>query len=188
MKEFEINKIERQTLINICRLTLLELFDLPIHSNHKIDEITPALMEANGAFVSLYNNGKLRGCIGRFNSQKPLVDTVKELVRSSALNDYRFNPVLQEEVSELEIEISVLSPLEKISSIDEITLGKHGIYIKKGNCSGTFLPQVALKTNWNREEFVGHCSRDKAGLGWYGWKDADLFRYEAIIINETEAE
>ncbi|MCU0680124.1 MAG: AMMECR1 family protein [Planctomycetes bacterium] len=84
----------------------------------------------------------------------------------------------------MKLEISVLSPLRKIDSVDEIVLGKHGIYIKSGINSGTFLPQVASKTGWNLEEFLGRCSRDKAGIGWDGWKDADIFIYEAIILRE----
>jgi len=86
----------------------------------------------------------------------------------------------------MSIEVSVLSPLRKIQSIDEIELGRHGIYIKSGYNTGTFLPQVADKTGWSVKEFVGRCSRDKAGLGWDGWKTAELFIYEAIIIKEAD--
>jgi hypothetical protein len=94
--------------------------------------------------------------------------------------------VLSTELKNIEIEISVLTPLKKISSIDEIEMGKHGIWIKKGYRSGTFLPQVATETGWSKEEFLGHCARDKAGIGWEGWKDAELFTYEANVFNESE--
>ncbi len=67
-------------------------------------------------------------------------------------------------------------------ALDEFELHRHGIYIRKGSRSGTFLPQVADEVNWTKEEFVGHCSRDKAGLGWNGWRDAELYVYEAIIF------
>ena len=80
----------------------------------------------------------------------------------------------------------LLSPMKKINSIDEIVLGKHGIYIKKGYFSGTFLPQVATETGWSKEDFLGHCARDKAGIGWNGWKDADLYIYEAEVFSEKE--
>ncbi len=86
----------------------------------------------------------------------------------------------------MDIEISVLTPLKEISDIDELELGKDGIYIKKDSRSGTFLPQVAESTGWSKEEFLGHCSRDKAGLGWDGWKEANLFTYQAIIFSEKE--
>jgi uncharacterized protein (TIGR00296 family) len=105
---------------------------------------------------------------------------------ASATQDYRFTPVVSDEISNLEIEISVLTPLKKIKSIDEIVLGKHGIYIKKGLRSGTFLPQVANTPGWTLDDFLGHCAQDKAGIGWYGWKDAELYTYEAIVFEEHE--
>ncbi|HRR06883.1 MAG TPA: AMMECR1 domain-containing protein, partial [Victivallales bacterium] len=71
-------------------------------------------------------------------------------------------------------------------SIDEFEMGKHGIYMIKGYRSGTFLPQVAKETNWSKEEFLGHCARDKAGIGWDGWKDAELYTYEALVFSESE--
>ena len=87
-------------------------------------------------------------------------------------------------MKDIDIEISVLSPLRKIQSIDEFQLGQHGIYIIKGEHRGTFLPQVAEETGWTKEEFLGHCARDKAGLAWNGWKDAELYVYEAIVFGE----
>jgi hypothetical protein len=76
--------------------------------------------------------------------------------------------------------------MRRIKSIDEFELGKHGIYIKKGMSGGTFLPQVATETGWTREEFLGHCAQDKAGIGWDGWKDSELYVYEALVFSETE--
>jgi len=105
---------------------------------------------------------------------------------ASATQDYRFTPVQANEIEGLEIEISVLSPMKRITDIDEIILGRHGIYIKKGNAAGTFLPQVASETGWTKEEFLGHCARDKAGIGWDGWKDAEIYTYEAIVFSESE--
>jgi AmmeMemoRadiSam system protein A len=103
---------------------------------------------------------------------------------SSATRDYRFSKVKPDELSRIKIEISVLTPMRKIQSINEIQLGKHGIYIKKGNSGGTFLPQVATQTGWTIDEFLGHCARDKAGIGWDGWKDADIYVYEAYVFGE----
>ena len=103
---------------------------------------------------------------------------------AASTQDNRFPRVEASEIGNISIEISVLSPLRKIHSIDEIVMGKHGIYIKKGYLSGTFLPQVANETGWTREDFLGHCSRDKAGLGWDGWKDADIYIYEAVVFSE----
>jgi hypothetical protein len=105
---------------------------------------------------------------------------------AAATEDYRFPQVQPDEIAGLEIEISALTPMRKIASIDEIKLGRHGIYIKKGNRSGTFLPQVATETGWTKEEFLGHCARDKAGLAWDGWKDAEIYVFEATVFSEEE--
>lgn len=143
------------------------------------------LMEKYGAFVTLLKQGKLRGCIGRFNPNLPLYQTIKEMAIAAATRDSRFNPVTKEELDKIEIEISILTPLKLIKSIDEIQLGKHGIYIKKGINKGTFLPQVALDNKWTKDEFLGHCARDKAGIDWDGWKKAELYTFEAIVISEN---
>ena len=135
-----------------------------------------------GAFVSLHKHGHLRGCIGHFGEDYPLHEIVAEMARAAAFEDPRFMPVTRDELDDLDIEISVLTPMRRIQSLDEFELHRHGIYIKKGYRSGTFLPQVADEVNWTKEEFVGHCSQDKAGLGWDGWRDAELYVYEAIIF------
>ncbi|KPL12765.1 MAG: hypothetical protein AMS26_16430, partial [Bacteroides sp. SM23_62] len=105
---------------------------------------------------------------------------------SASTKDYRFKPVTPAELDEIELEISVLTPLIRIQDPSEIMLGLHGIYIKKGAKSGTFLPQVATQTGWTLEEFLGHCARDKVHIGWYGWKDAEIYTYEALIFSEHE--
>ncbi len=74
--------------------------------------------------------------------------------------------------------------MKKITDISEIVIGKHGIYIKKGIMSGTLLPQVAAERGWSVAEFLGYCARDKAGIGWEGWKNAEIFVYEALVFGE----
>ena len=142
----------------------------------------PMLNKKCGAFVSLHKHGHLRGCIGHFGEDYPLHEIVAEMARTAAFEDPRFMPVTRDELDDLDIEISVLTPMRRIQSLDEFELHRHGIYIKKGYRSGTFLPQVADEVNWTKEELVGHCSQDKAGLGWDGWKDAELYVYEAIVF------
>ena len=142
----------------------------------------PMLNKKCGAFVSLHKHGHLRGCIGHFGEDYPLHEIVAEMARAAAFEDPRFMPVTRDELNDLDIEISVLTPMRRIQSLDEFELHRHGIYIKKGYRSGTFLPQVADEVNWTKEEFVGHCSQDKAGLGWDGWRDAELYVYEAIVF------
>lgn len=145
------------------------------------------LAKKAGAFVSIYISGELRGCIGSFEGDFSLAEVVNRSA-ASATRDRRFNPVLESELDKLSIEISVLTPLKRVYNKHEIELGKHGIYIRKGVNSGTFLPQVGEKYNWTLEEFLGRCSRDKAGIGWDGWKQAELYTYEAIIIQDSRAD
>ncbi|RCK75120.1 MAG: putative ACR [Ignavibacteriae bacterium] len=185
-EEFNLNDNEKKLLLSISRKTL-EMF---VRENKIFDvnekDLTPNLKEKCGAFVTLYLNRQLRGCIGRFDPVDPLYKVVQQMTIASASEDYRFYPVTEDELKNIEIEISVLTPLRRIKSIDEIQLGKHGIYIKKGLNSGTFLPKVATETGWTKEEFLGHCAQDKAGIGWNGWKDAELYTYEALVFNEKE--
>lgn len=175
---------EQKTLLAIARESISKALHYKDNSSVLDDELTDALMTHCGAFVSLYVNKDLRGCKGRFGESQPLYEVVKDMARAAALADYRFRSVTADELEELEIEISVMTPMKKIASIDEIELGKHGIYIEKGMASGTFLPQVATETNWTKEEFLGHCAMDKAGLSWNGWKDADIYTYETIVFSE----
>ena len=139
-----------------------------------------------GVFVTLHLGGRLRGCIGRFTSDDTLSETIREMARSAAFHDPRFPSLSRNEAHRIDIEVSVLSPLKRIRSIDEFKLGRDGIYIIKGGHHGTFLPQVAEETGWSTEEFLGHCARDKAGIGWDGWKDADLYTYQTEVVNESE--
>ena len=139
-----------------------------------------------GVFVTLKMNGRLRGCIGRFTSDDTLAETIREMAQSAAFHDPRFPSLSRNEAHQIDIEVSVLSPLKKIDSIDEFKLGRDGIHIIKGRHHGTFLPQVAEETGWNTEEFLGHCAREKAGIGWDGWKDADLYTYQTEVVNESE--
>ena len=183
MSKFSLTPQDKEVLLKIVQNKLNSIFNIPEQIPLNENEISLALKSKCGVFVSLYNNGQLRACLGRFNSDEPLYSTIEDVTQSTALSDYRFEPIKASEIDALKIEISVVSPLEPIDSIDLIELGKHGIYIKKGMNTGTFLPQVANKMDWTVEEFVGHCSESKARIGWYGWKDADLFRYEAIIIH-----
>ena len=139
-----------------------------------------------GVFVTLHLGGRLRGCIGRFTSDDTLAATIREMARSAAFSDPRFPALSRSEAPRVEIEVSVLSPLRRIASVDEFKLGRDGIYMIQGRHHGTFLPQVAEETGWTTEEFLGHCARDKAGIGWDGWKDAELYTYQTEVVSEAE--
>jgi AmmeMemoRadiSam system protein A len=178
---FTITEEEKTELLEKAR-TSISTFVNTGEKGKLLPPTTPGILnEITGAFVSIYINDKLRGCIGGFAQKKTLNDLVQEMA-VSASHDRRFTAVKPEELENMELEISVLSPLKKVKSANEIELGKHGICIKDGVNSGTFLPQVATKTGWTLDEFLGHCSRDKAGLDWDGWKTADIFTYEAIVF------
>jgi AmmeMemoRadiSam system protein B/AmmeMemoRadiSam system protein A len=184
-KDFILTDNEKKILLGIARNTLDQYIQLRQIPEINTSGFTPNLFENAGAFVTLNKDGQLRGCIGRFDPKEPLYQVVQDMTISSSTKDYRFTPVTPPELNKIDIEISVLTPLKKIENINEIELGKHGIYIRKGFQSGTFLPQVADKTGWTVEEFLGHCARDKANIGWDGWKDAEVFIYEAIIFSEA---
>jgi AmmeMemoRadiSam system protein A len=143
----------------------------------------------SGCFVTLRNKGRLRGCIGCFTSDKPLYRTVQDMAISST-QDSRFvyNPVTLDEMQEIEIEISVLSPLKRISSPDEIELGVHGVWIKKGFRSGVFLPQVAHETGWDKKTFLENLCTHKAGLAKDAYKDpeTELYTFTVEIIEEEK--
>ena len=183
---FSFNEDEKRKLFEIARTGISsKLFE----GKENVSDIRPVpekLKMHYGAFVTLKTGGKLRGCIGRFISSDPLYEVVKASAISSAFEDPRFPPLTKEEYARTNIEITILGPLVKISGPDEIILGKHGIYIKKGLRSGTMLPQVAIEQGWTVEQFLGYTSRDKAGLGWDEWKDAELFIYEGLVLEEKE--
>ena len=181
---FSLSDQDKKNLLKIAREAITE--NIRNGKTPKVDQaqISAALKTPCGAFVTLTKNRSLRGCIGRFEPSDPLWKVVQSMAIAAATQDYRFDKVQDKEISQLHIEISVLSPLKRIHSIDEFELGKEGIYMKQGNSTGTFLPQVANSTGWSKEEFLGHCAEDKAGIGWNGWKTAELYTYEALIFGE----
>jgi AmmeMemoRadiSam system protein A len=181
--EFIILEAEKAELIKKARHSISHFVTTRNRGQLLAPETNGILLEKTGVFVSIYIDGKLRGCIGGFAGEQTLNEMVQRLAASSAC-DHRFKPVQADELDKMKLEISVLSPLKKIKSVTDIKLGKHGIYIKNEFNTGTFLPQVATKTGWNVEEFLGHCARDKAGIGWDGWKTAEIFVYEAVVFRE----
>ncbi|MFO7843220.1 MAG: AmmeMemoRadiSam system protein B [Bacteroidales bacterium] len=184
--QFKLSKEEKAKLLTIARKTIHEYLESGKIPDIDKNAITPAMQEHCGAFVTLHLDGALRGCIGRFSANEPLYEVVQKMAVSAATEDPRFPAVKPDEMDKIDLEISVLTPLQKIESIDEIEMGRHGIYIKKGFATGTFLPQVAQETGWTKEEFLGHCARGKAGIGWDGWKEAEIFIYEALVFAEKD--
>ena len=185
-KKFFLTQDEKEELKQIAKLSL---YEATIQNRRiTIDEskISPKLKKQLGAFVTLYKNSNLRGCIGRFEPNQSLYRVVIDMAIAAAKQDPRFKQVKEDELDDIDIEISVLTKRKKIDSTDEIILGKHGIYIQKGSKHGTYLPHVALEMDWSAEEFVLNCAVEKAGINADEIKDAELFIYEAIVFGEQK--
>ncbi|MBN1958275.1 MAG: AmmeMemoRadiSam system protein A [Desulfuromonadales bacterium] len=144
-----------------------------------------ALNERSGCFVTIKQHGRLRGCIGNFQSQQPLYREVAQIAVASATQDPRFAPMTAEDLKDFSLEITVLSPLEKILDTDQIEIGRHGIYIEKGFRRGVLLPQVATEQGWDKLTFLQQTCL-KAGLPTDAWQapDAEIYIFSGQIISE----
>ncbi|MFC1624439.1 AmmeMemoRadiSam system protein B [Candidatus Omnitrophota bacterium] len=185
LKDEYLNKDEKKVLIEIAKSSIIEA----VTGEKKADaEVTQERLKENcGAFVTIKKHGQLRGCIGYIIAAKPLYETVRDVATSAAINDHRFSPLSEKELDEIEIEISALTPLKRINSIEEITVGKHGLYMKRGLNSGLLLPQVATEYGWDKETFLEHTCR-KAGLPRGAWKDdsTEIYIFSAEVFSEKD--
>jgi len=145
--------------------------------------ISSKLKEPYGIFVTLNKHGNLRGCIGRIISDQPLYVSCQLMAKAAALEDPRFPLVTEKELSDLEIEISVLTPLERIKNFDDIVIGRDGLYVIKGHYRGLLLPQVAAEYGWTVEEFLEETCH-KAGLpsNAYKEKDTEIYKFSAEVF------
>ncbi|MHC4268569.1 MAG: AmmeMemoRadiSam system protein A [Planctomycetota bacterium] len=177
---------DKRALLYIARKSIESAITDTASEQTQIEITSRALNEKSGAFVTLKTKGKLRGCIGRMISDIPLHKLVSEMAVSSATGDPRFDQIQTSELKDLEIVISVLSPLQKIDDPLDFELGKHGIYIKKNSRNGCFLPQVATDTGWTKEEFLSQCCSMKAGLSSDAWKkkDIEVYIFTSEIISK----
>jgi len=168
-----MNDQQKQTLLKVARDTVEAVVNRKPLPRPESDD--PDLNAPCGCFVTLKNRGRLRGCIGQFISDKPLLELIAEMAKSSATSDPRFfaDPIVPDELKNLDVEISVLSPLKRTDDPLSLRLGIDGIYIKKGRASGCFLPQVATETGWSKEDFLSYCCAHKAGLAADAWKDPE---------------
>jgi AmmeMemoRadiSam system protein A len=182
--EFSLERSEKLLLLQTAR----EAITARLEGRRPVfPEPSKTLKTRCGAFVTLNEHGKLRGCIGFVTAAKPLVETVKEAAEASALQDPRFEPLRMEELKIVEIEISVLSPLRPIASVEEIEVGRHGIMLRRGYHSGLLLPQVATEYGWDRETFLTHTCY-KAGLEGSCWRDPEtrIEIFSAVVFAEEE--
>jgi AmmeMemoRadiSam system protein A len=179
-----LDETDKTILLKLARTTLEAYFS---------DNTTPAyqtsregLLERKGAFVSLHRGIDLRGCIGQLYPDRELYKIVQHCVLSAALEDTRFMAVTQNELRDLNIEISVLTPFRRIRNVEEIEVGKHGLYIVQGIYRGLLLPQVATQYGWDRATFLQHTCR-KAGLHDSAWRDPNtvLHTFEAEVFSDS---
>jgi len=181
-----LNKFQKKNLLEIARKSI----ETYLSSGEKLtlNEPDPVLMQNAGAFVSLHKKKELRGCIGSLVATQPLSLSVRDMAIEAAVGDPRFPSVELSELPEIEIEISVLSPMKQVTSSDEIELGKHGVLIRKGLHSGVFLPQVAVETGWSKEEFLANLCTHKAGLSADAWKDKNtqIYIFSAEVFSEKD--
>lgn len=154
----------------------------------EVGEADPVLNRKMGAFVTLTENGRLRGCIGNLTVNQPLCLTVRDMAIAVAVDDPRFPAVSLAELKNIRLEISVLSPLARVACADDIELGKHGVLVCRGMQSGVFLPQVAGETGWSKEEFLNNLCCQKAGLAANAWQDksCELYVFNAEVFSEKE--
>lgn len=183
MEERPLNEEEKRELLSIARKAV---------ENHlkgkegKDSSTLEGLNRQGGAFVTLHKQGDLRGCIGIFESNLPLYETIANMALNAAFKDPRFSPLRVDELDEIDFEISVLSPLREIEDIGEIEVGKHGIYVTKGFYRGVLLPQVATEYGWDLETFLSHTCM-KAGLADDEWKrGVKIEIFSAQIFGEKE--
>jgi len=164
----KLTQEEKDHLKEIARLSIRSRLE---HNPEPVLGIDSETLRTNcGAFVTLKIGEELRGCIGLIAAMKPLYESVIEMAQAAAFDDPRFGPLTKSEFDKIGIEISVLSPLKVIESLDEIEVGKHGIIIRRGYHSGLLLPQVATEYNWDRETFLRHTCL-KAGLPYDAYLD-----------------
>jgi AmmeMemoRadiSam system protein A len=144
------------------------------------------LPEASGAFVTLKRDGQLRGCIGTLECRRPLAEEIARVAVSAAREDPRFDALRPEELDDLDVEVSVLGPLEEIDPQDPaaIEIGRHGLVVEQGHRRGLLLPQVATEWGWNREQFLSQTCK-KAGLALDGWqRGAKVYRFTADVFGD----
>jgi AmmeMemoRadiSam system protein A len=195
IKDIKVEKIEmkdgltaeeKKELFRIAHLSIeAEVRGLP---KPGFTPLTPKLAELRGVFVTLKEQGQLRGCIGYIEGIKPLYLAVAEMAVAAATGDPRFPEVTENELPHLEYEISVLTPKRQIGKPEEFIPGQHGIIVQRGGRSGVFLPQVAAEEGWNREQTLNYLCAHKAGLLQDAWRDKEtkLFVFEAEVLEDIK--
>jgi len=182
-----LNDSQRKRLLQIARESITSY--VKDRKRKDFTEKDPILNQSMGAFVTLRENGNLRGCIGNMVGQGPLYRTVADMAVEAATGDPRFPTLSTGEIEKIDIEISVLSPLKKVASHEEIKIPGHGVLVRCPTGGGVYLPQVAVECGWNKEEFLTSLCGEKAGIAPDAWKKpgTDLYVFTAEVFGENPA-
>ena len=178
--QLALNEQERRALKDLAERSIRSRFDPQQH----LPEAPSEQMQENlGAFVTLKQAGHLRGCIGHVIGDRPLWQTIADMAQAAAFDDPRFPSLQEGEIKDLEIEISVLGPLEPVTDPEVVEPGRHGLLVQRSVHSGLLLPQVATEQGWDRETFLGQTCV-KAGLPPTAWKSkkTQVYRFEAEVF------
>ncbi len=178
---------QRESLLKLARDTIAA--HLGHQSEPEAGTDDPAFEVSRGAFVTLEKDGRLRGCIGYSEPLYSLQEAVARCAVAAATQDHRFESVRLEELPDISISISALTPLKKLEKTDDLQPGRHGLMIAGKGCRGLLLPQVAEERGWNRETFLKETCR-KAGLPKDAWneEEVEIFVFEAEVFGEEQPE
>lgn len=179
-----ITQVEQETLLRLARDAITSY--LQTGNTHIFETSDQNLLRRLGVFVTLRTDGHLRGCTGRLQVNTPLYQTLQEVAISAATNDPRFQPLILEEMGELSIKISILSPLRRITDVGQIEIGRHGLMIVHAGHRGLLLPQVPLEQGWDRKTFLEHVCL-KAGLPLTSWTDREAALYVFTTLEFEES-
>jgi len=183
MEEFTISQEGKDFLLEVARESIESFLKDGSKKNIKTNDAQLNALAA--VFVTLKKNNNLRGCIGTTVACEPLYKAVAQMAVSAAIEDSRFNEVSLEELNDIKIEISVLSPLTRVEGAEKIRQNVDGVMVKKGNRSGLFLPQVWQQLP-SKEEFLGELCYQKAGIESDAWKDekTELYTFSVVSFEE----
>ena len=182
----ELNGKQQDTLLALARATIADSLKIP-GDRKELDLGDDVYKNKCGAFVTLHIRGRLRGCIGYILGVKSIPETIIDMARASAFKDPRFPPLRAEEFNAIDIEISVLSPIEPVRDVKEIVVGRDGLIISRGFNSGLLLPQVPTEQGWDLDTFL-HQTCFKAGLPPTAWREkgTKIEKFSAQVFGEKE--
>ena len=191
--KFDISDEDRGTLLRLARASIRDAIENNGSVRAALDGlvITPELRAKAGIFVTLKiaagedapPGGRLRGCIGVMNSERALFETVIETAPRAAIGDPRFAPLTLEELDDVRLSLSILSPMKRLGILDDLQIGRHGLQLVRGQHRSVFLPQVPMEQGWDVARYLEQLAL-KAGLPGDGWRGAELSTFETVSFGE----